>query len=78
MATSRQAQLKKLDAIGFDELEVHVGEMVHTAFRKGCDHPQAMTAWRAIRDMQGSAWDDACNWMIEGLRISTGREKAKS
>src|SRR6266481_4023980 len=52
----RAAALKELDAIGFDELDDFLAETIHTAFRKGIDHPQSMVIWRAIRELPSDQW----------------------
>lgn len=68
-------QLKHLDALSFDELNDHLSEMVHTAFRKGTDCPEAAVVWRAMRAMPRDQWAAAFDWMIHGLRFTLGREK---
>lgn len=74
MSERRAKELKRLDAIGFDELSDFLAETVHTAFRKGCE--DGMTVHRAIRDLPPGNWYSAIDWMIWALRVSTGREKA--
>ncbi len=71
----RAAALKELDAIGFDELDDFLAETIHTAFRKGIDHPQSMVIWRAIRELPSDQWSTGIEWMIWALRVSTDREK---
>ena len=74
---SRKTDLKKLDAIGFDELTDFIAETVHTSFRKGCDGGGSHEVWSAIRKMEPKQWASACDWMIEALRVSTGRENLR-
>jgi hypothetical protein len=71
----RAAELKRLDAIGFDELNDFLAETVHTAFRKGCDGGGSAEVWNAIKRMDPTQWASACDWMIWALRVSTDREK---
>jgi hypothetical protein len=72
---SRKTVLKKLDAIGFDELNDFLAETVHTSFRKGCDGGGSDEVWSAIRKMDPAQWDGAIKWMVWALRVSTGREE---
>lgn len=71
----RKAELKRLDAIGFDELEGVIGEMVHVAFRKGC--VGGSTVWRAIRNMPEGEYSNAVQFMLDGLRYSFDRDKKR-
>lgn len=75
---SRKSELKKLDAIGFDELADFLSETVHTSFRKGCDDGGSHEVWMAIKKMDPQQWSSACEWMIWSLRVGTGRENPTS
>jgi hypothetical protein len=73
----RKVDLKRLDAIGFDELQQLLDGAVHSAFIKAGGN--ADDVWRALRVMHRehpNEWDSVFFFMIEALRISTGREKA--
>lgn len=74
---TRVDALHRLDAVSFDELTNHMGEMVHVAFRKGSDHPGADVVWKAIRALPPEEWDKVIDFILHGLRFTTGREKPR-
>jgi hypothetical protein len=47
-----------------------MGENVHTAFRKGSDHPSATVVWKAIQAMPPEEWGRAVSWMCWALAYS--------
>ena len=49
------------------ELKQILGETIHTAFRKGCDCPQASIVWNAINEMSPEYWDGFLEWVIWAL-----------
>ena len=59
---------KRLPIIGHSELRSHIGEGVHTGLRKGGDAPSAPDLWKAIGDSEDSAWSDAVDFCVYGLR----------
>ena len=59
---------KRLPVIGHNELRSHIGEGVHTGLRKGGDAPSAPDLWKAIGDSDDSAWSDAVDFCVYGLR----------
>lgn len=42
-----------------------LSEIVHTAFRKGCDN--GTKVWTAMRDMPREDWGAAIEWMVYAL-----------
>lgn len=55
----------------------YLAEGMHTAFRKGSDHPAAGTAWRAIGDLPQAEWsmivEFVASAMIDGLEHRLSR-----
>jgi len=45
-----------------------LGEAIHTAFRKGSDHPAAWEAWKAMNRMPEGEWAVLLDW----IRDATG------
>lgn len=46
-----------------------LGESIHTAFRKGTDHPSAWTVWKAIDEMPTEEWAGLLDWLRYALRL---------
>lgn len=63
MSKESQAKLEKL----FIEV---MGENVHTAFRKGSDHPSADEVWKTIQAMPEAEWGKVVGWMCWALAYS--------
>jgi hypothetical protein len=51
-----------------DEFAEHIAIGVHTGLRKGSEAPSSGMLWRAISESDDSAWLDACNYAVYGLK----------
>lgn len=54
------------------ELRDVMGELVHTAFRKGAEGPEGRAIWQAIRDMPFDQWEAAVSWMVYAIEATYG------
>jgi len=50
-----------------DDLVAYLGEGMHTAFRKGSDHPSADVIWKLIRDMPDREWRSIVAFVADGM-----------
>lgn len=55
------------------ELTDMLAETVHTAFRKGSDHPSADAIWKEIRNMPNEEWGKVVDWMVWALFFAKKR-----
>ncbi|GAF98665.1 unnamed protein product [marine sediment metagenome] len=53
-------------------IEDSLGQIVHSAFRKGCDSAEAVDIWRAINDLDDKDWSNAIYYMTNCLANSVG------
>lgn len=44
-----------------------LGEGIHTAFRKGSDHPRSSEYWNLINSMPNELWNDVLGYVVWGL-----------
>lgn len=44
-----------------------LGEGIHTAFRKGTDHPESHKYWEMIRDMPNELWGEVLAYVVWSL-----------
>lgn len=51
-----------------DDLTSLIGEGVHTGLRKGTDAEDAHDLWTAISQSNTTAWSDAVEFCVSGLR----------
>lgn len=52
------------DKIWFEE---YLSEGIHTAFRKGSDHPTAGKIWTLIRELPPAQWGSIVNFVSEAM-----------
>lgn len=50
-----------------DDWKSILGEGIHTAFRKGTDHPESARYWNVINDMPNELWDDVLAYLVWSL-----------
>ncbi len=50
-------------------LREQMGEAIHTAFRKGSDHPTADQIWKLIREMPAEEWGKVVSFVTYGLGL---------
>jgi hypothetical protein len=64
------ARKPKPELIEVDDAELieQIAIGVHTGLRKGSEAPTSHDLWRAIRDSNDSAWSDAVEYCVSGLR----------
>jgi phenylpyruvate tautomerase PptA (4-oxalocrotonate tautomerase family) len=46
-----------------------MSEAIHTAFRKGSDHPSAHQIWVLIKEMPDKEWSSIIDFINTGLRL---------
>lgn len=51
-----------------DEFAEHIMIGVHTGLRKGSEAPSSGPLWRAIGESTDSAWADAADYCVQGLK----------
>ena len=49
------------------DLKDTLGELFHTAFRKGTFGPEAPTIWAAISEMDDRTWGEVLDFVLDGL-----------
>jgi len=59
--------MKPGERISYEQLEGCLGELIHTAFRKGTDAPQSDEIWHLIREMRGVSWNQIIRWIVWAL-----------
>ena len=51
-----------------DEFAEHIMIGVHTGLRKGTEAPSSGPLWQAINASNDSAWADAADYCVQGLK----------
>ena len=51
-----------------EEFAEHIAIGVHVGLRKGSEAPSSGPLWRAISESSDSAWSDAAEYCVHGLR----------
>jgi len=51
-----------------DELSEQIAVGMHTGLRKGSEAPTSHALWKAIKDSDDSAWSDAADYCVWGLK----------
>jgi hypothetical protein len=57
-----------LHTVDDDEFAEQIAMGVHTGLRKGSEAPSSASLWRAISESSDSAWSDAAEYCVSGLK----------
>jgi hypothetical protein len=59
--------MKRIE-VSDEELAEQIAIGVHTGLRKGSEAPSSGKLWQAIRKSEDSAWSDAAEYCVYGLK----------
>jgi hypothetical protein len=60
---------KRTVDVPWQHVQANMGEALHTAFRKGSDHPKANEIWHAIRAMPDKEYAKVIDWLLWSFTV---------